>query len=334
MARSRRCPTWCAQREPNLQSAGPRAQPADQEIDTSHLAQAAGARLSFHAVSTLTKVAGATVAALARTADPAHVATARGARDLINGPQCGASPPLNPISFEPSARSPNRLWVVNFTSPLPAAVGPCTLIDADGWSNAGARVEGSHFFGGIDGLRWKSSGGAIVDTLWEHAVSSTGLEVTPLQSFLEGPLAISDVLIARNTFTDVPPSQASQLITACEGMSHKRHTQPFASCSNITQRDNTFVPPQPAPAPTATPPPRVSATFEDPTLVHRSYGGQHAWFSSVLAPAGRLVVDMSLGGDGTPCPPPGKTQNCSMYAQRDSNSQSPDPARPVRCAGG
>ena len=47
---------------------------------------AAGARLSFHAVSTLTKVAGATVAALRRTDDPAHVATARGARDVINGP--------------------------------------------------------------------------------------------------------------------------------------------------------------------------------------------------------------------------------------------------------
>lgn len=29
-------------------------------------------------------------------------------------------------------------------------------------------------------------------------------------------------------------------------------------------------------------------------------------------PAGHLVLAMSLGGDGTPCPPPNRTQNCSM----------------------
>ena len=72
-----------------------------------------------------------------------RVRTARGARDVINGPTCSATPPLNPLSFEASPRSPNRLWVVDFADALPDAVGPCTLVDADGWANSGARVEGS-----------------------------------------------------------------------------------------------------------------------------------------------------------------------------------------------
>ena len=58
----------------------------------------------------------------------------------------------------------------------------------------------------------------------------------------------------------------------------------------------------------------IHATFSPSTVVHESFNGQHAWFSSVLnAQRGVLIVAMSLGGDGTPCPPPGKPpQNCTM----------------------
>jgi hypothetical protein len=57
----------------------------------------------------------------------------------------------------------------------------------------------------------------------------------------------------------------------------------------------------------------LSADWEAPTIVHRSYGGQHAWFSEVAVPShGALIAALSLGGDGTTCPPPGKVQNCSM----------------------
>eukprot|EP00041_Stephanoeca_diplocostata_P023748 m.589619 g.589619 ORF g.589619 m.589619 type:complete len:462 (+) comp22372_c0_seq3:80-1465(+) len=64
----------------------------------------------------------------------------------------------------------------------------------------------------------------------------------------------------------------------------------------------------------------VNVSFESPILVHSSFDGQHAWFSSLfpisVADAVSnelLLVDMSLGGDGTACPPPGRPpQNCSM----------------------
>ena len=70
----------------------------------------------------------------------------------------------------------------------------------------------------------------------------------------------------------------------------------------------------------------LHVSFEPPTVVHKSYNLQHAWFSS-LAPLpssstnndnpanDNLLLSFSLGGDGTPCPPPGKPksfQNCSM----------------------
>ena len=50
----------------------------------------------------------------------------------------------------------------------------------------------------------------------------------------------------------------------------------------------------------------LKATFEPPTIIHRSYDGQHAWFSELVAIGAKrtLMVGLSLGGDGTPCPPP------------------------------
>jgi len=146
------------------------------------------------------------------------------------------------------------------------------------------------------------------------------------------------VAIENNTFTLADPSQAPQLVTVCTGMAHAAR---FGSCTNVTQRANAFLPLQKEKQVVQR---RIggggggvgsgggvlAASFERPSLVHRSYGGQHAWFSSVLAPghaaaghaaagnaaagnAGDLLAVLSLGGDGTPCPPPGKPpQNCSM----------------------
>jgi hypothetical protein len=105
-------------------------------------------------------VAAATVAAIRLTTDPSHVAAALKARATLNG-KCGASPPIKPISFLPSPTSPNRLYVVTVDRPLPTAVTPCALIAVDSWANANARINGAHFFGAIDGVRWKSSGGEI-----------------------------------------------------------------------------------------------------------------------------------------------------------------------------
>ena len=72
----------------------------------------------------------------------------------------------------------------------------------------------------------------------------------------------------------------------------------------------------------------VAATFEPPVVVHRSFDGQHAWFSSLVDPRDQrrnLVLSMSLGGDGTPCPPPNRTQNCSMSLLSSNGGKSWEP---------
>jgi hypothetical protein len=209
----------------------------------------AGDVISFHAARSLRELGRAQVSSLRRTADPAHVAAALKVRDTLNGPVCGnesMSPQLNPISFLPSTHSPNRLWAVEFSGGLPAAVDHCALVNVLSWPNARASVLDSHFFGGIDGLRWKSSHGLMQGTLWENAYSnpSTGLEVTPLGSYLEGPLAIDNVTIRRNVFTQVPPPAApggsgAQFITRCKGMGHRAN---FTTCTNVVQVDNIFRP--------------------------------------------------------------------------------------------
>ena len=72
----------------------------------------------------------------------------------------------------------------------------------------------------------------------------------------------------------------------------------------------------------------VTATFEPPVVVHKSYDGQHAWFASLTDPQNPqhdLLLSMSLGGDGTPCPPPNRTQNCSMTLLSSDGGKSWDP---------
>jgi len=72
----------------------------------------------------------------------------------------------------------------------------------------------------------------------------------------------------------------------------------------------------------------VTATFEPPVVVHKSFDGQHAWFSSLTDPEDPqhdLLLSMSLGGDGTPCPPPNRTQNCSMTLLSSDGGKSWDP---------
>ena len=64
--------------------------------------------------------------------------------------------------------------------------------------------------------------------------------------------------------------------------------------------------------------PTYTFSVEDPVVAHRAYNKTHAWFSQLLVPSSdadgqRLLLDFSMGGDGTPCPPPGgPPQNCSQ----------------------
>ena len=61
--------------------------------------------------------------------------------------------------------------------------------------------------------------------------------------------------------------------------------------------------------------PSVAASFDTPVVAHATSDGVHSWFSSIMTPLSKggdaMVMTLSQGGDGTPCPPPGKTQNCS-----------------------
>eukprot|EP00041_Stephanoeca_diplocostata_P034459 m.1178327 g.1178327 ORF g.1178327 m.1178327 type:complete len:945 (+) comp24526_c0_seq3:702-3536(+) len=121
-----------------------------------------------------------------------------------------------------------------------------TLIDVVEWSNNGSQFINNYLHDGVDGFRWKSSGALIANNLWRNAGSNlrTGLEITPLRGFLEGPFSISDVSIENNTFTGLTGNNVSgELIKVCTGMEH-RANPPFVSCSNITLRNNSF-PPEP-----------------------------------------------------------------------------------------
>ena len=111
-------------------------------------------------------------------------------------------------------------------------------MNVDTWPNSGAVLDGNYFHSSIDGIRWKSSNGRITNNRWEPAVSLTGLEVTPLRSYYEGPFGISNVTISGNVFVGGSP----KLITECTGMSH--HTKPgvWVSCTDIKITNNSFPP--------------------------------------------------------------------------------------------
>lgn len=91
---------------------------------------------------------------------------------------------------------------------------------------------------------------------WAPAVAVTGLEVTPLRSFYEGPLATADVLIADNVLV----GGSEGLITACTGMEHAQ-TPPWATCTNITAVRNAY-------------PPCMLATPQHPPFPDGAIGGE------------------------------------------------------------
>ena len=194
------------------------------------------------------------------------------------------------------------------------------LFELTDWNNSGSVFENNLLHNSIDGLRWKSSNGIIRNNVWKDGNRSlTGLEITPLRSYLEGPLRIENVTIINNTFLNC---QQNSFITECTGMSH-RADPTFSSCSDIKRIANRYKATLPKSKHK-----ELNVHFEPPVLVHQSFHGQHAWFSSILCPnsselSDDLLLTMSLGGDGTPCPPPGgKPQNCSMSLYSNNGGKS------------
>jgi hypothetical protein len=121
-----------------------------------------------------------------------------------------------------------------------AVANSTLLFELTDWNNSGAVFVDNVLHDSIDGLRWKSSGSLLSGNRWKGAWRSfpaplTGLEVTPLRSFLEGPLAIQDVAISNNTFFGVNES----FVSRCEGMAHRASPR-YVSCSNVTVSGNRY----------------------------------------------------------------------------------------------
>lgn len=137
----------------------------------------------------------------------------------------------------------SRVWVVTVVQSLQASITPGSMINLDGWDARGAILRDSWFHGVEDGIRWKSSNSIIENLRWDNPLTAlsgkTGLEITPISSFYEGPFEIKNVTIRENIFTGLRPSQASDLITYCKGFPHKYN---YTGCSDIVQMDNKYVP--------------------------------------------------------------------------------------------
>ena len=80
--------------------------------------------------------------------------------------------------------------------------------------------------------------GRITNNRWAPATSNTGLEVTPLRSFYEGPFAIDNVTIAGNVFE----GGSADLITNCTGLAHGTPPGVWTTCTDIHAVNNSFPP--------------------------------------------------------------------------------------------
>ena len=218
-----------------------------------------GDAVTLRDARTLVLVAAGTIASLTR-ATPAD-AWAQGAQAALDG--MNSDPALAPLSPHYQAFDVGgvgvtdpRVWRVA-VAVRPAAAGGAAaagpdlnrtlLFELSDWDASGASFVDNRLHNGIDGLRWKSSGGLIARNVWHHAERSlpanraTGLELTPLRSFLEGPLAISGVRVVNNTIYG--GGSAAAYITQCEGMGHAHAGNAFPTCTNNTVAGNAFPPP-------------------------------------------------------------------------------------------
>ena len=171
-----------------------------------------GMVLEFHALNTLLPIGRATIASLERLDSAADVAAAAATlnTDLDGRAPYHATPPFTAGSLldvgqlcgaastkykTPGCRS--RVWRVQFSTPIPDNLTQYSLSTLFDWDASGASVRDSHFFGGIDGVRWKSNKGDFSN----NVVAATYMEITPLQFYLEGPPHLEHVTVENNTFT-------------------------------------------------------------------------------------------------------------------------------------
>ena len=139
-----------------------------------------------------------------------------------------------------------------------------------------------------DGIRWKSSHGLIENLRWDRPLTAlsgkTGLEITPISSFYEGPFEISNVTIRGNTFTGLQPSQASELITVCKGS----HTITTIQAAAISDKRATSIGPEISVNGVSVQPCRCrhSLSWSICPFLHASEMGGHVCCQSRTLPAG------------------------------------------------
>lgn len=166
--------------------------------------------LDFHALNTFAPLGSAVISSTERLDGATDVATAARVADDLDGrapwhatPALTGScrPDVGQLCSATAARyglppCASRVWRVTLRTPAPPNASHLSLVSLRDWDASGAAVEDCAFFGGIDGIRWKSSGGRIV----RSAMAVTYLEVTPLQQYLEGPPTLANVTVANNTY--------------------------------------------------------------------------------------------------------------------------------------
>ena len=140
--------------------------------------------------------------------DAASLAEAALVRQRTNN--ASANPPL-------MAWKTLRLWSVDLRTasgapPPPLPASGSVICDVDRFGGRGATLTNNSFhdLGTNGGIRWKSSNSAIIGNRITHAgngshavgTAHTGVEVSALQDWMEGPATIENVLIAHNEWID------------------------------------------------------------------------------------------------------------------------------------
>ena len=100
----------------------------------------------------------------------------------------------------------SRVWRVRVVLPSSSTnnkrnqLNATYLCEIQEWNNSNAVVTSNIFHSSIDGVRWKSSNGRFVNNTWWNPLSNskTGLEITPLRSYMEGPYRIANVSVTSN----------------------------------------------------------------------------------------------------------------------------------------
>ena len=139
----------------------------------------------------------------------------------------------------------SRVWKIRVEAKNSAIqlLNQTLIVNLLEWNNSNAVVRNNSFHSSIDGVRWKSSNGVFAENTWTNPLSNaaTGLEVTPLRGYLEGPMEISNVTIVANHFVNCSSisSCRTNLVSICTGMAHK-HVPAWDICSGIVVKDNVW----------------------------------------------------------------------------------------------